>query len=292
MLHMVMRQRRRFAFALLLTQLALIGVVPQTWIFGVMIVGMFVGIALMSVSSRPVRRLVECGAIGVLAASRMPDLMLVGATWGIVTALSYLLLYSPLLDRLPIRIGLRSRKSFVVAMDRLTAWNKLIPGQGHVAAYWTGNVIAARKDTHDEDTIYLTFENGDDPVEEVTITYLKMDPHQRATYLLERDTLVPGEEIIFTYQLTQTEEERTVIFSDMLVSGLPIRNAVERFFDDLLGDELDSFATMTECRRIWFIRNAGDVALTSDLGRDGVRLNVDVDDEDDDQTDKRRLMSA
>ena len=292
MLHMVMRQRRRFAFALLVTQLALFGVVPQTWILAIMTVGMVVGIGLMTAPGRPVRRIVECGAIGLLASTRMPDPIWMGLAFAVATVAAYLILYSPLLDRLPIRLGLRSRKSFMVAMDRRTAWNKLIPGQGHVAAYWTGTMIASRKDAHDEDTRYLTFENGDDPVEEITITYLKMDPQKRATYLIERDTLVPGEEIIMTYQLTRTEEERTLVFSDMLVSGLPIRHAVERFFDDLLGDELDSFATMTECRRRWFLRQAGDVALMTDLGREGVQLKVDVGDDDEEDIAPKRLMSA
>ncbi len=276
MLHMVMRQRRRFAFALLLTQLAFFGVVPQSWILILMIVGMFVGFGLVSASGHPLRRLMECGSIGLLASTRMPSPGLIAFTFFATTIAAYVLLYTPVLDRLPIRIGMRSRKMFIVALDQRTTWSKLIPGQGHIAAYWTGTMTAARTDSHDEDTIYLTFDEPDGTKDEVTVTYLDMQPLRRAIYLLERDTQVAGEEIIMCYQMTQTAEERTAILSDMRVSGLPIRNAVERFFDDVLGDELDSFATMTECRRTWSLKSAEDAALTSELGSDSVMLQVDT----------------
>lgn len=274
MLHMVMRQRRRFAFALLLTQLALIGVVPQLGIIVLMIVGLFFGIGLVLASGHPVRRLVECGAIGLLAASRVPGFTAMALTFVGATALAYIVLYSPLLDRVPVRIGLSSRKTFNVAMDKRTAWSKLIPGQGHVAAYWTGRMIAARQDDHDDCTFYVTSDNGDGTTEDITITYLQLQPYRHATYLMERDSLVHGEEVMMTYDLVQTEDERTFISSHMRVSGLPFRYAVERFFDDVLGDELDSFATMTECRRSWTLKDPKDVSLTNHMGRASVTLSV------------------
>ncbi len=276
MLHMVMRQRRRFAFALLLTQLAFIGVVPQGWILLLMILGIFVGFGLISATGHPLRRLMECGSIGLLASTRMPSLTLIVVVFVATTIGAYVLFYSGFMDRFPLRIGMRSRKSFVVALDGRTTWSKLIPGQGHVAAYWTGTMTSARRDAHDDETLYLSFDQGHDQKDEVTVTYLNMVPTTEATYLLERDTQLPGEEIIMTYKIKQTDEERTEISSDMRVSGLPIRLATERFFDDVLGDELDSFAMMTECRRSWSLKDAGDAALTTDLGRDMVRLNLDT----------------
>lgn len=280
MLHMVMRQRRRFAFALLLTQIALIGVVPQSWIFVSMIAGMFCGIGLMSASGHPVRRIVECGSIGLLASSRIPSATVMAIVFILATATAYALLYTPLLDRLPIRIGLRSRKTFMVPLDRRTVWSKLIPGQGHLAAYWTGQLKEVRRDAHDDCTLYLSSEGDDGTIDETTVTYLQLVPHREATYLIERDTLVDGEEVMMQYQLVQTEEERTFIASHMRVSGLPIRHAVERFFDDVLGDELDSFATMTECRRYWTLRDPENVSLTNEMGRASVTLSLAVDSED------------
>ena len=292
MLHMVMRQRRRFAFALLMTELALIGVVPQAWIFGVMLLGMMVGIALLSATGHAARRVVECGAIGLLVSSRLPDVTLIAVAFVGTTVLAYILLYSPLLDRLPVRIGLRSRKTFQVPMDSRTVWGKLIPGQGHKAAYWTGRLQKVRRDEHDDCTLYLTSETQNGKPDEFTVTYLKLDPHREATYLLERDSYIGDEEVIMTYKLVQTEPERTFIASDMQVSGLPIRHAVDRFFDDVLGDELDSFATMTECRRSWSLRDASDVALTSALGRDKVTLNVDLPKGEEDSQQHRSRLSA
>lgn len=292
MLHQVMRQRRRFAFALLLTQLALFGVVPQSWILALMLLGLIVGFGLVSASGHGARRLIECGAIGVLAATRMPSVILIGLTFFGATLAAYVVLYTPLLDRLPIRIAMRSRKMFVVALDRRTTWYKLIPGQGHIAAYWTGTMTAARKDSHDDATLYLSFDDPYEGQEEVTVTYLDMDPHHKATYLIERDSQLPGEEIIMTYRMLQTEEERTSIYSDMRVSGLPVRLAVERFFDDVLGDELDSFATMTECKRSWSLKDVDDVALTSELGSDDVKLNVEVADPSDEAATRQRQISA
>ena len=274
MLYTVMRQRRRFAFALLITQIALYNVWTQTAIFAVMILGIFAGMILVAASGHPLRRLIECGAIGVLASARVPDPTMMAATFGATTLIAYVLLYSSILDHVPFRIGMRSRKTFQAPTDQRTTWSKLIPGQGHPAAYWTGTMMAARVDVDDEDTLYITFQNGTAPVEDITVTYLHKQPHDTVTYLVEKDTLLAGEEIIMTYALSAIDDQSTAIASDMRVSGLPIRHAVERFFDDVLGDELDSFATMTSCKRTWHLRDVARTALTSDLGRSDVALAI------------------
>lgn len=292
MLHMVMRQRRRFAFALLLTQLALYGMWSQTEIFGVMLMGLGAGAVLAAASGHYIKRLIECGAIGLLASTRMPSVTLVAIVFIVVTGAAYVLMYTPLLDRLPFRLGMRSRKTFTVTLDRRTAWNKLIPGQGHPAAYWTGTMMSARADEHDDDTLYITFKNGTAPTEEVTVTYLALTPHSHAQYLLERDTLLAGEEIVMDYTLRDTAAGGTQILSDMRVSGLPIRHAVERFFDDVLGDELDSFATMKSCKRTWHMRPVGDVALTSEMGRDSVALNIAAEDTPPEKPESQTRLSA
>jgi len=266
MFHTVMRQRRRFAFALILTQVALYGVWPQYAILAFMVLGIGAGFVLVAASGHPLRRLIECGSIGVLACSRMPTPTLIAAAFVGATGLAYIVLYSRLLDQCGVRIGLHSKKTFDVNLDRRTTWNKLIPGQGHPAAYWTGSMLSARPDPQDEDTLYVTFQTNTAEKEEITITYLAMKPHVSAKYLIERDTLLAGEELIMTYRLEVVADEATRIHSDMHVSGLPIRHAVERFFDDVLGDELDSFATMTSCKRIWRRRPNSDVDLTSELG--------------------------
>lgn len=273
MLHMVMRQRRRFAFALILTQIALFGLWPQSAVLGVMVLGIFAGMMLVSATGHPVRRLIECGAIGLLLASRMPTPLLVASTLLAGTALAYAVLYMPLLDRLPVRLGMRSRKTFEVTLDQRTTWMKLIPGQGHPAAYWTGTMHAVRADPHDDGTLYVTYRDEDSRTEEVTITFLTLMPYSAARFLIENDTHLAGEEVILSYHLAALQGGGTSITSDMRVSGLPVRHAVERFFDDVLGDELDSFATMTSCRRTWRPRS-GAIDLTSELGRDKVRLSV------------------
>jgi hypothetical protein len=274
MLHQVMRQRRRFAFALLLTQIALFDVWGQTAILAIMALGILAGMILVAASGHFFRRFIECGAIGVLAASRIPDPVMMATAFIAATLIAYALLYSPILDQLPFRIGMRSKKTFQVATDRRTTWSKLIPGQGHPAAYWTGTMLAVRTDAHDDDTLYITFENGTAPLEEITVTYLDLAPHHKASYLVEKDTLLAGEEIIMTYTLEEMDNKSTAITSQMRVSGLPIRHAVVRFFDDVLGDELDSFATMTSCKRTWHLRDTANIALTSELGRSDVSLAV------------------
>ena len=273
MLHNVMRQRRRFAFALILTQIALYGLWPQTAVFGAMIVGLFAGMVLVSATGHPVRRLIECGAIGLLLASRMPTPLLVCVTLLAGTAAAYAVLYMPLLDRAPFRLRLRSRKTFDVALDQRTTWQKLIPGQGHPAAYWTGTMRQVRADPHDDGTLYITYQDEDGAIEEVTITFLHLVPYTSARFLIENDTDLAGEEVILSYHLAPGQGDETTITSDMRVSGLPLRHAAERFFDDVLGDELDSFATMTSCRRSWKVRS-GPIDLTSELGRDGIRLSL------------------
>ena len=140
-------------------------------------------------------------------------------------------------------------------------------------------------------------ENGDEPVEEITITYLKMTPFITAKYLIERDTFLAGEEVMMTYRLERVSDEMTRISSDMQVSGLPIRHAVERFFDDVLGDELDSFATMTSCKRSWRLRKENDVDLTSEMGSGYVQLHLSGNTENRDNieqgtADTTRRMSA
>lgn len=276
MLHKVLKQRRRFAFALLLTQLAFYDVWPQTAIFGVMVVLTLCGVVLVAASGHPRRRLVECGAIGLLCCTRMPDMTTTVVVFLGATATAYVLLYSHLLDHIPLRIGMRSRKLFLAPYDLRTTWSKVLPGQGHPAAFWTGTMHSLQRDELDPATIYIQFREGDGPAEDVTVTYLHLVPRREATYLLERDTLLTGEEILITYHFSVDNPEQTRIQSDMRVSGLPVRHAVERFFDDVLGDELDSFATMTDCKRTWHVRDVGDVALTSELGRDSVVLDVKI----------------
>lgn len=277
MLHRIFKQRRRFAFALLLTQLALYNVWTQSFIFAVMGVIMLVGVMFVATSGNPLRRLVECCAIGILAARFAPDATTATLIFLVATGLAYTVFYSRLLDYTPFRFGMRSRKLFLAPFDLRTTWAKVLPGQGHPAAFWTGTVVAFQRDEHDPSTIYISLRPEGEPIEDITVTYLHLIPGKEATYLLERDTLLPGEEILITYHFTEAGPGETRIQSDMRVSGLPFRHAVERFFDDVLGDELDSFATMTHCKRSWHIRDAGDVALTSALGRDMVTLDVVTD---------------
>lgn len=277
MLHRIFKQRRRFAFALLLTQLALYNVWSQSVIFALMGLLMLTGFMFVATSGNPLRRLVECGAIGILAARFAPDATTAAIVLLAATGLSYILIYSRLLDHIPLRLGMRSRKLFLAPFDLRTTWAKVLPGQGHPAAYWTGTMLAMQRDEHDTATIYITLSNEDASLEDITVTYLHLIPGQEATYLLERDTLLPGEEVLITYHFTATGPEETQIQSDMRVSGLPLRHAADRYFDDVLGDELDSFARMTHCKRTWHFRDVGDVALTSTLGRVTVSLGLQTD---------------
>lgn len=265
MLHNVMRQRRRVAFAVLFTQLASIWLWPGVVMTGVMALSVLLMSIVVISFAHPLRQSVECGAVGFYAAAFMPtELML--PMFVAVTVLTYGILYTPFLDRLPVRIGLRSRKRFHAPYDRRTTWSKVVPGQGHVAAYWTGTMIAAKPDEDDDNTIYLMFKDGKNHLEEITLTYLSLNPHFAASYLLERDSQIEGEEIVMSYKFAKASQDRTTIVSDMRVSGLPIRLAMQRFFDDVLGDELDSFAFMVDCHRAWTFRNADKISLTDEMG--------------------------
>jgi hypothetical protein len=183
-----------------------------------------------------------------------------------ISLLTFGVFYTHFLDRLPIRIGLRSRKRFHAPFDRHTTWAKVIPGQGHVAAFWTGTLIAVHKDKDDENTMYLHFDDTEAGQSDATLTYLDLQPFFAASYLLERDSQIKGEEITMCYTFAKAGPEKTTILSDMRVSGLPIRLAMRRYFDDVLGDELDSFATMSDCHRAWTFRNAAPVNLTDEMG--------------------------
>lgn len=265
MLHNVMRQRRRIAFAVLFTQLASIWLWPGVVMTGVMALSVLLMSIIVISFAHPLRQSVECGAVGFYAAAFMPaELML--PMFVAVTVLTYGILYTPFLDRLPVRIGLRSRKRFHAPYDRRTTWSKVVPGQGHVAAYWTGTMIAAKPDEDDDNTLYLMFKDAQNHLEEITLTYLSLNPHFAASYLLERDSQIEGEEIVMCYKFAKVSQERTTIVSDMRVSGLPIRLAMQRFFDDVLGDELDSFASMVDCHRAWTFRNADKISLTDEMG--------------------------
>ena len=276
MLQVFLRQRRRFAFALIVTQIALLHTWPETMLFAAITVTLSIGFVVASATTHPIRRLVECGAVGLAAATCVTSAPPLAATTFVgVTGLAYILLYTPVLDALPFRVGLRSRKKFQVNLDRRTTWNKLIPGEAHPAAYWTGTMLAARTDPHDEETLYATFDGPNGP-EEATITFLKRDNRTTAQYLVERDTFVTGEEVMISYQLAKITETSTSIRSEMRVSGLPIRHAVERFFDDVMGDELDSFAIETMCKRSWDLRGSHEIELTSELGRENVTLKLDL----------------
>lgn len=265
MLHNVMRQRRRIAFAVLFTQLASVWLWPGVVMVGIMALSVLVTSILVVTFAPRLRQSVECGAAGFYAAAFMP-VELMFPMFVAVSVLTYGLFYTPMLDRLPVRIGLRSRKRFQAPYDRRTTWAKVVPGQGHAAAYWTGTMMSARSDVDDPNTLYLMFKDDQNHLEEVTLTYLSLSPHFAASYLLERDTQIAGEEIMMCYKFAKASSERTTIVSDMRVSGLPIRLAMQRFFDDVLGDELDSFAYMLDCHRAWTFRNADQISLTDEMG--------------------------
>ena len=265
MLHNVMRQRRRIAFAVLFTQLASIWLWPGVVMTGVMAMSVLAVSILIIVAAHNLRQSIECGVIGFYAASIMPPILMV-PMFIAVSVLTYGIFYTHFLDRLPIRIGLRSRKRFHAPYDRRTTWAKVVPGQGHVAAHWTGTMISVRKDDDDDSTLYMMFKTAQNTIEEVTLTYLTLNPHFAASYLIERDSQIDNEEIVMSYKFAKAGPERTTIVSDMRVGGLPIRVAMLRFFDDVLGDELDSFATMTGCHRAWTFRNSEKINLTDEMG--------------------------
>lgn len=265
MLHDLLRQRRRIAFAVLFSQLASLWLWPGVVMVGVMTICVLVVSVLIVVAAKNLRQSVECGAIGFYAAAMMPPILMVPMFLAI-SVLTFGIFYTKFLDRFPVRIGLRSRKRFHVPFDRQTTWAKVVPGQGHVAAHWTGTMVNAQKDEDDENTVYLMFKDADNALEEVTLTYLTLTPHFTATYLLERDTNIAGEEIIMSYKFAKAGPEKTTIISDMRVGGLPVRLAMKRYFDDVLGDELDSFATMVDCHRAWSFRDAKKVNLTDEMG--------------------------
>ena len=265
MLQDVMRQRRRIAFAVLFTQLASITLWPGIVMAGMMALSvLFVSIIVICLAPK-LRQSVECGALGFYAAALMPAELMI-PMFVAVSVLTYGIFYTPFLDRLPVRIGLRSRKRFHAPFDRRTTWAKVVPGQGHVAAHWTGTMITAQEDDDDPNTLYLMYRDDKDQLEEVTLTYLSLNPHFAASYLLERDTQIEGEEIVMCYKFAKASQEKTTIVSDMRVSGLPIRLAMQRFFDDVLGDELDSFAYMVDCHRKWQFRKADQISLTNEMG--------------------------
>jgi hypothetical protein len=265
MLHDLMRQRRRIAFAVLFSQLASLWIWPGVPMIGIMAICVLVVSVLIVVAAKSLRQSVECGAVGFYAAAMMPPILMVPMFLA-VSALTFGIFYTHFLDRFPVRIGLRSRKRFHAPFDLQTTWAKIVPGQGHVAAHWTGTMISAQEDEDDENTLYLMFNDADNAIEEVTLTYLTLNPHFTASYLLERDSKIAGEEIIMSYKFAKAGLEKTTIISDMRVSGLPIRLAMMRYFDDVLGDELDSFATMVDCHRAWSFRNAKKVNLTDEMG--------------------------
>lgn len=264
MLHNLMRQRRRIAFAVLFTQLASLWLWPGVVMIGVMALCVMVVAVIVIVAAKDLRQSVECGAVGFYAAAMMPPVLMV-PMFIAATVLTYAIFYTSFLDRLPVRIGLRSQKRFHAPFDRRTTWAKVVPGQGHAAAHWTGTMMSARADSDDDNTLYLTFEGDRNQIEHVTLTYLTLNPHFNASYLMERDNHIEGEEIIMSYTFAKAGPERTTILSDMQVSGLPIRVALLRYFDDVLGDELDSFARMSDCHRAWRFRDPKKANLTDEL---------------------------
>jgi len=227
MLNKLLRQRRRVAFAFLMVQLALLRIAPDinTMVAGTAVI--MVVVLLLIASGPRARRTVECAAVALFASTvvpgiaGLPSLSATALVFMVATMLIYALAYGPLLDRLPVRVGLRSRKTFTAPYDHRTTWSKTVPGQGHPAAYWTGTMMTCRTDEFDADTLYLIFRDGDNPLEEVTVTYLSMLPMHDVSYLLERDTQLVGEEVIMSYAFAHTSDETTTLFSDMQVSGLP-----------------------------------------------------------------------
>lgn len=255
MFQRVLRQRRRIAVAILLSQLAALSLWPGIAMAGLIALGALALSVFVIMFAPDLRRGIECAAIGFFVAAQFP-IAYMGPLFVIGGLLGCAVLYSPIMDLLPRRVHITSKQSFFLPFDIRDTWARVIPGQGAAENHWDADLLDFQTDDDDPDTLYLRYRKSDGMFDERTITFLDFWEGNDARFAIEVDHQVAGEDIDVSYTFAEKSYKRTDVTSKMELRGMPLRRAFALWFDDTLGDELDGVATQTHSHRNWQIVRA------------------------------------
>lgn len=248
----ILRQKRRLFVLIVGAMLAhAIHQGPGPAALGSAIAALLVGVAIIAATPR-YRRLIEVSGLALplaafvpLPGSALPAVFLVCAS------LVYLIVYGKSADAMPFRLGLVSKRKSLVQQPAIHTWAALVPGVSHPDDYWSGNLIDFDSDPDDPDTVYLRFETGDPLCEEKTVTFVDRTPYRFAHFLIESDHGDFSDEVMMQFRLEEPSVGECLIHSRLEQEAIPPRIAMERWFDDRFGDELDSFARTMSRERKW-----------------------------------------
>lgn len=258
MLSRLYRQRRRLIVVALSAMLA-VALVPVPGP-GPLPLGLIAaGLAAAVILSAPdLRRWSECAGLAavlagaLIALTALPALVMLPAT----AALAYGLhagLYGPLTARLPLRFAVFSARQHQVTRPAPAVWTALIPGASHPDDHWSRTLVDFDHDPDDPDTLYLRHRLAGGLMLDQSITFLERDDGASCRYYQETHDEAGHEDAIVSYTLTEVGLDACNIDSHMSQEDLTLGRALSRWFDDWLGDELDSFAALVEARRDWSI---------------------------------------
>lgn len=212
------------------------------------------------------RRWCECAGLAAVPAALA--LSLTGLPWLLAlpaaAALAVLVrlgLYGPILSRLPLRFAVLSTRQHQVMMPAAEVWTRLVPGAGHPDDHWSGTLVDFDVDPDDPDTLYLRHRRPGGLLVDQSVTFLERTDGLACRYYQETDDPATGhEDAVVSFQLVEVGLDACNIQSEMSQQDLPLGLALSRWLDDLLGDELDSFAALVESRRDWSISRLPRIA--------------------------------
>ena len=252
------RQRRRLAITGIAAMLAA-ALLPASAVPPLLAAGVAVAAASAVILLAPdLRRWCECAGLAAVPAALA--LSLTGLPWLLTlpatAALAVLVrlgLYGPALSRLPLRFAVISTRQHQVMMPAAEVWTRLVPGAGHPDDHWSGTLVDFDVDPDDPDTLYLRHRRPGGALVDQSVTFLDRTDGLSCRYYQETDDAAGHEDAVVSFHLTEVGLDACNIQSEMAQQDLSFGRALSRWLDDVLGDELDSFAALVEARRDWSI---------------------------------------
>lgn len=169
--------------------------------------------------------------------------------------LFFTFVYGTGLDDYRSKLAWRSRRTVSVAMAPEALWPRLETAVGRENEHWTPILHEVRA-TEDPRTFDVLYKMGPSIFQHQTQTVLARDENVHFRYHFTGDT-APGNSAladgIFDIRLEPKGESETRLTLEMDQQAMLPRDALSVWFDDLLGDQLDSLRARLAGKRDWSV---------------------------------------
>ena len=250
MLGRLLIQRRRVAVALLFTLLASLALWPSSLAAGSTALAGTMATVIIIMAAPNRRRWVEAGAIGLFLSVWFPA-ALIAPVFLFASALTYGLLYSPLLDRRGPRFTATGTVVSEVAQAIDDTWAAIVPGEADPRVYWSGKLVDFSRDPDDPDLVYMRLRGEDGLLQDASAEFIDRVAPDLAYFAEEHGENEDGEMWLIRHRLRPLARTQTQIESHLVAEDQPLRIALGHWFDDPFRNHLAGFARVHSVSQTW-----------------------------------------